>query len=511
MPRTELIERCVDLSVGNPEKGGNFFTIWAPRQAGKTWLMRQAQKEITKRHADRFAIHAMSMQGIIMTESEPAEAFLHRIPLLFMQYFDRDVETPENWESLGYLFSKRSGTFEMPMILFIDEFDKLPPKVIDSLANLFRNMYLDSDLYRIHGLALVGVRAVLGLESDRGSPFNIQRSLPVPNLTKEEVEDMFAQYCDESGRTVNTDVIDSVYEATLGQPGLVGWFGELLTEKYKPEGDRPIDMDSWDNVFARACSSEWNNTVLNMIKKARGRYQSNVINLFGHSDVPFRIDSEWCGYLYLNGLIDKVDSLAETGEETEICRFANPFVQRRLYNAFVDDLAGERTPILALEPLDDLSDVFDKPEIDLQALIDRYKKYHERLKAKVVDPWKGMPRRADLQLAEAVGHFDLYAWLRNAIGRRCRVSPEFPTGNGRVDLHLSCGEKKAIIEVKSFVDKSELEHSKEQASKYAKNLSLTFIALVVFVPVEEEYVLNRLSGRSVLDGVEVFVSAIGWI
>ena len=37
-------------------------------------------------------------------------------------------------------------------------------------------------LYLLHGLALVGVRAVLGIDSDRGSPFNVQRSLHVPNL-----------------------------------------------------------------------------------------------------------------------------------------------------------------------------------------------------------------------------------------------------------------------------------------------------------------------------------------
>ncbi len=39
--RTSLVQQCADQLVGNPEKGGRYFTIWAPRQCGKTWLMRQ--------------------------------------------------------------------------------------------------------------------------------------------------------------------------------------------------------------------------------------------------------------------------------------------------------------------------------------------------------------------------------------------------------------------------------------------------------------------------------------
>ncbi|MFP4429135.1 MAG: hypothetical protein ACLFPB_07420 [Desulfovermiculus sp.] len=33
--------------------------------------------------------------------------------------------------------------------------------------------------YFLHGLALIGVRAVLGVGSERGSPFNVQHSLHV--------------------------------------------------------------------------------------------------------------------------------------------------------------------------------------------------------------------------------------------------------------------------------------------------------------------------------------------
>ena len=39
-PRKELIEKAYTTLVGeNPEEGGHYITVWAPRQYGKTWIM----------------------------------------------------------------------------------------------------------------------------------------------------------------------------------------------------------------------------------------------------------------------------------------------------------------------------------------------------------------------------------------------------------------------------------------------------------------------------------------
>ena len=34
--RRQLVERCMAQLVGNPDKGGHYFTLWGPRQTGKT-------------------------------------------------------------------------------------------------------------------------------------------------------------------------------------------------------------------------------------------------------------------------------------------------------------------------------------------------------------------------------------------------------------------------------------------------------------------------------------------
>ena len=449
-----------------------------------------------------------------MEDEEPAEHFLAKIPHIFRDGFGkRDMAAPENWERFQELFARDSDLFDRPVILFIDEFDSLPQHVIDRLVTLFRDMYLKRESYLIHGMALIGVRAVLGVASQRGSPFNIQRSLHVPNLRHDEVRDLYRQYQDESGQPVLPDVVDAIYHATKGQPGLACWFGELLTEKHNPGANRPIDLDAWKWSWHQAQYVEPNNTIMNLIAKARiPEYRDFLITLFTQSDRPFVFHNPLHNYLYLHGILDSETVRQPNGALAQICRFASPFIQKCLYDAIGWELVGDATPILALEPLDMLADVFEGAELHLPALLQRYKDYLTRLKTRGINPWKDQPRRkTDLHLTEAVGHFHLYAWLHQAIGRRCVVSPEFPTGNGKVDIHVKCGEKRGIIEVKSFVDAYQLDEDKTQAARYAKSLGFDTVTLTTFVPVEDDAVLAKLSGEHALDDVRVNVVAIGWM
>ena len=62
MPRKELIEDCMINLLEDDLGFGHYFTMWAPRQTGKTWLMREVKKEIEKRYSDKFTVGMMSRQ-----------------------------------------------------------------------------------------------------------------------------------------------------------------------------------------------------------------------------------------------------------------------------------------------------------------------------------------------------------------------------------------------------------------------------------------------------------------
>ncbi len=514
--RRPLVEQCVEQLVGQTdEPGGHYFTIWGPRQTGKTWIMRRAVEEIRARYKDQFVTGVMTLQGVIGDENEQRdESFLDVVPELFRNAFDMQIPTPQTWGDWRKLFERKAGLFDRPVLLLLDEFDSLPAALIDRLVAQFRKMYLDRNAYWLHGLALIGVRSVLGVDSPRGSPFNVQRSLKIPKLTHDEVAEMFAQYQQESGQVVEPGVVEALYEATRGQPGLVGWFGELITEKYNPGNDKPITLDEWDMVYSRALSVEWNNTLLNFGKKARGPYQPQVMRLFTDPNVPFAMEQDWCSYLYMNGLIEEtfIPDPEHPNRKQAVCRFSCPFVQMRLYSGFTTTMFGDKGPILPLDITDSLADVFTAEGIQTPKLLERYRAYLKRLKTKGIDPWIGQPRRQDLQYTEAVGHFHLYAWLQNALlGQTCSVSPEFPTGNGKVDLVLRKNDRTAVIEVKSLSTLAQLAAHRSQAAGYARKLGLNVATLVVFAPVDDESVLDQLAGVHNEDGVTVTTVPFGWV
>ena len=503
--RKELKEKCIKQLVGKPGKGGHYFTVWAPRQTGKTWLMREVKKEIERRYGDKFICGFMSMQGVC---SDTLDEFLAELPRLLRIGFGIELSNPpEDLSAFVELFEKKKGIFDRPVILFIDEFDSLNSEMIDKLVSRFRDIYITREAYLLHGLALIGVRAVLGVDSERGSPFNIQRSLHVENFTHDEVVDLYNQYIEESGQEIEEQVIDKVYEVTSGQPGLVCWFGELLTEKYNPGKDKIIDLDVWRRVYAAAMRIEWNNTLLNLIKKAKGQYFNKVLDVFSKSELEFNLRADWCSYLYLNGIIGYDESVDKKGDIIYICKFSSPFVQDTLFHAFSLEFCGDETPIYALRLGDDLSDVFER-RINLRALIEKYKDYLKRLQNKGISPFKYIPKRSDLNIYEAGGHFHLYHWLMNAIGDECWVTPEFPTGNGRVDIHLMCKGNEAVIEIKSFSKMSKLKQAWLQAAGYGKKLGLKEVMLVVFVYGVAEEEAEILRDDKEIEGVRVMVEPI---
>ncbi|MBM4320545.1 MAG: hypothetical protein FJ125_11440, partial [Deltaproteobacteria bacterium] len=322
LERRWLVEHCVEQLVGSAGEGGHYFTIHAPQQSGKTWLMRQAVEEIRRRHADRFLVGVLSLQGL-MDESDPDERFLQGVGLRFPRALLRPEPRLEGWDDWLCLFHQESSPFDQPLILLIDEFDSLTRTATDKIVALFRQMYLAREEHVLHGLALIGVRAVLGVDSPRGSPFNVQRSLHVPNFNREEVEELFGQYQQESGQAIEPAVMEQLYGAVLGQPGLTCWFGELLTEKYNPDRSQPIDMARWQHIHARALYTERNNNILNLVAKARQPFAREVQTLFVKSDVPFVVGQPWCDHLDLNGIIAAELVIDELGQESFVCRFAS--------------------------------------------------------------------------------------------------------------------------------------------------------------------------------------------
>ncbi|MDM8563699.1 hypothetical protein QUF54_10130, partial [Candidatus Marithioploca araucensis] len=309
-----------------------------------------------------------------------------------------------------------------------------------------------------------------------GSPFNVQRSVHIPNLTHDEVVYLFDWYQRERQQKIEPEVVERIWYEFKGQPGLTCWFGELLTETYNQATDQPITMTLFEGVYAAALNLLPNNNILNIISKAKQEsYKSFVLELFQTKQkVNFTYDDPTINFLYLNGVV----SIDEVSLTEHYVKFPCPYIQKRLFNSFARELYPEIDGLYS--PFDELSDNITDQSMDIPRLLQRYEQYLHANREMVL---KDAPRRKnDLRVFEAVFQFHLYLYLVNFFcNYGVQVVPEIPTGNGAIDLLIRYAGQLFGLELKSFANQPGYRQALKQAAKYGKQLGLTEVWLVLFV------------------------------
>jgi hypothetical protein len=61
-------------------------------------------------------------------------------------------------------------------------------------------------------------------------------------------------------------------------------------------------------------------------------------------------------------------------------------------------------------------------------------------------------------------------------------------------MHLRCIDPAGIIEVKSFTDASQVKKDREPAARYAKQLRMNTVIIALFIPTEDEKILEVFEG-----------------
>ncbi|MCP4149925.1 MAG: hypothetical protein GY757_19420, partial [bacterium] len=270
---------------------------------------------------------------------------------------------------------------------------------------------------------------------------------------------------------------------TNGQPGLTCWFGELLTEGfegYTIAKKHVIDSDVFEAVYAAAGDVLPNNNILNIISKSKKEPEkSTVLKMFQTEEkLKFRFDDPSINALYMNGVVDK----EKADFNRYYLRFSSPFVQKRLFNYFAGDIFKEMGRLM--EPFTSLAKIITTTHLNVRELM---KLYQEYLSKNCSWLFKNAPRRSDLRVYEAVFHFNLYAYVDEFLrSKNGVVIPEFPTGNGKIDLLIKHAGVTYGIELKSYTDNAGYKDALKQAAKYGKQLNLNEIYLVTFVDTIDE-------------------------
>ena len=131
-----------------------------------------------------------------------------------------------------------------------------------------------------------------------------------------------------------------------------------------------------------------------------------------------------------------------------------------------------------VEPFQSLDDVISEEGLNIKGILRRYQTYLQKNRGWL---FKEAPRRSDLRIFEAVYHFNLYMFLFEFLhSLKARVYPEFPTGNGQIDILIKHKERSYGVELKSFTNDSDYRDALTQAARYGKSLGLSEITLALF-------------------------------
>ncbi len=155
---------------------------------------------------------------------------------------------------------------------------------------------------------------------------------------------------------------------------------------------------------------------------------------------------------------------------------------KKIFNSLSKKIFGYTGKLF--EPFEDLSDTITDGGVNIKNLLKHYQTWLKKNRGWLL---KEAPRRKDMRIFEAVYHFNLYRYLFDFFKRkRGRVWPEFPTGNGQIDLIVTYNGRTYGIEVKSFSDEFAYNEALDQAAAYGDQLGLQEITLAFFVESVDE-------------------------
>ncbi|OQX79579.1 MAG: hypothetical protein B6D61_03300 [Bacteroidetes bacterium 4484_249] len=473
--RTGLINKGIKLVNGD-----RYFTIWAPRQTGKSTYFRQLAKKLEKKKYQVAHINFENYRNL------PLSSFLKRLRLDLKKQWHIDFTNL----NIGDVFLKIENITNKKCVLIIDEVEGINSEYFGDFLHSIRNAYHSRENHCLKSVILVGVTNIVGVIQDNASPFNIADNLNVPYFTKEEVFELLQQHETETGQLFNEKVKQKIYRITAGQPGLVNGFAYKLVEDFQDKKlltyDDYLKVEKW--YLNEAIDKNFSN-ILNKAKEER-RFVERL--LFTEDKIPFKIDRPSIKLLHTNGLIKK--------DENDNVTFWVPFYKKRLYDAFYPYTNGENKNIVE----DIYGPDFFKPdgELNIEKLISDYKSYVKKRGFKVFLEKDEKGNYIGIKESALIYSFETYihAFISQVEGKIYR---EADTGLGKSDMILNINNKETLIETKVYYAYKQFETGKKQIAYYCHSLGLNKGIYLVFYKANKKYPETVKEQKEIFNNIEI--------
>jgi AAA-like domain len=451
--RSDLVEEGLDKVHKN-----RYFTIWAPRQTGKSTYFKLLSNQLVQ---EGYKVAFINFENYKTSDMPSFLYELHRNLYTFWGYDFKEL-------TLQSTFSKIAEINDDKFVLIIDEVEGINPEFFGDVLHSIRNVYHSRDAHSLKSVILVGVSNIVGVVQDNASPFNITDNLNVPYFTDEETLELLGQHEAETGQLFAPSVKIRLSEMTANQPGLVNGFAALLV-KNNPKKEVIQDEDYFV-VEKFYLDKSIDKNISNIINKAKKHQKFVEQLLFTDVKIPFKIYREVIKELYVNGII--------TDDAEENVTFRVPLYRKCLYSAFYPYINGEGEHIRA----DEDADTFLLPDghLDMEKIMLGYKTYANRRGFRYFREKDAEGNYTTLKEAALMYSFDTYVnALMYLVGGKTYLEPTVALG--RSDMLINHKGREYAVETKVYGDTVQFADGKVQLAYYCQKIGLKTGIYLVFV------------------------------
>jgi len=438
---------CVDLeNVTNTKHQnlqtmvdlGRYFSMFAPRQSGKTTFLERIRAEL---HKDKtyvviilnfqkyknldiprfYSLLGEKFHSQLITRLEEVDCEKTEAVKRFLDSFHLSDHV-----SFSQLFEKLNRIIQFKkIVVFIDEFDGIPPDELANFLYALRDLYLEYKNVKqkaIYSVGLIGIRNITKLVVGGVSPFNIADHVELPPFSLKNVRDLYAQYTEETHQPFTEEAVKKVFEETSGQPWLVNRLGTILTVDVKPQTVDPIDEKDVEKAIQQLLL-EKNDHFDNLYEKAKLYKETFVEIVF--DNVKYRVDNEDQSWLEQYGLIKRKKANAVV---------ANNIYKKRFTETFFDEVGID-------DNISAQREVLPGGKLGMENILLDFARYIAQIGVRAF--------YQEDKPYEKTGQFLLTAWLYTYVkGGEGELRYEVVSGLGRMDIFLNYNGHKYIIETK---------------------------------------------------------------
>ena len=475
------------LAIGRQKVAkGRYFTLFAPRQSGKTTYFHLLLEEL--KH-DGFTPIWISFENLkTLAPKRFYEALNYKLQGELAEH-QLEIVPPIGDPFDLELFFHRHQLKSASIVLIIDEFEGIPDEVLSEVMHTFRQIYHQKKKYALHSLILVGVSTIADLVLSSASPFNIAEEFQLPYFTFEEVYELIQQYIKETGQPFTEEVIKAIYHNTHGQPGLVCALCLHLVTEMATDRSQPVSMSHFYPTLKYFITQKRDKNITNIVQKAREKPLFMLKLLFQTEPIPFSIYDHDMSWLAANGVVDvlagAVDVLVPLYKKVLVTVFS-PIIngETRYYITSIHDTV---TQYLTAEG-----------GLDVNALLEAYRAYVRRRGGQAFDTE---------HLREGAWHYSLDGFLYffiEQLGGQTFV--EVPSGRGRIDILIRYQAQSYLIETKRFVNNTYFKQGKGQLAAYLQSEGLAEGYYVVFSDIHTDQ--DTLYNEEMIDGKRIYTHII---